>query len=131
MQTEWGDIRVSDAHAYRVSGNVVLPPSLTSSDKLMIRIALAPSSTPVPPEQPLNPRYAFKPLRRCDEFDLRVRFAPVAYPRQAWNLPGVPQGIVEDYAAEESLLRPDSDGYIHVVYRYLRVGLVYGVRWEY
>jgi hypothetical protein len=48
------DIRVSDARAYRVSGKVALPPGLAPPDKLMIRIALSPSYTPITPEQPLN-----------------------------------------------------------------------------
>lgn len=48
------DIRVSDALAYRFSGNVALPPGLTSGEKLMIRIALSPSSTSITREQPLN-----------------------------------------------------------------------------
>ena len=48
------DIRVSDAHAYRVSGNVALAPGLAPPDKLTIRIALSPSYNPITPEQPLT-----------------------------------------------------------------------------
>ena len=35
-------------------------------------------SITTPPGQPFNPRYAIQPLRRCDEFDLRIRFGAAA-----------------------------------------------------
>lgn len=111
----------SSATYFRYFIRLPRPLACNESHKFGVSIA-------IPPGQRMNPRYAFKPLRRCDEFDLRIKFGNA--PRGVWELTGLPQGMVDDYTADDSAVLPDSDGEIHLSYRYLRVGLVYGARWE-
>jgi hypothetical protein len=86
-------------------------------------------SITTPPGQPLNPRYAIQPLRRCDEFDLRIRFG-AAQARSVWRIAGLPRGMVDDFADPDALVEPDATGDIHVRYQHLHMGLVYGARWS-
>lgn len=87
-------------------------------------------SVTTPRGQPFNPRYAIQPLRRCDEFDLRVRFGAAARTRSVWRIDGLPRGMADDFADPEALVSPDANGDIHVRYQHLKVGLVYGARWS-
>jgi hypothetical protein len=84
----------------------------------------------IPAGQAMNPRYSVQPLRRCDEFDLRIRFGQARGDLTVWNLDGVPRGMADDYREPGGVIHLDPAGEIHLRYRYLRAGLVYGVRWE-
>ena len=84
----------------------------------------------LPADQPINPRYALQPLRRCDEFDLRIRFGAGKRLTGVWNLAGVPRGMADDFAAASARVPLDEAGEIHLNYQHLLVGLVYGARWE-
>lgn len=87
-------------------------------------------SIATPPGQPFNPRYAIQPLRRCDEFDLRIRFGAETPARSVWRIAGLPRGMVDDYADPDALVHPDATGDIHMRYQHLKMGLVYGARWS-
>jgi hypothetical protein len=87
-------------------------------------------SVTIPRDQPLNPRYAIQPLRRCDEFDLRIRFGAGARGRSVWRIAGLPRGMADDFADPEALVHPDAAGDVHLRYDHLKMGLVYGVRWS-
>jgi hypothetical protein len=87
-------------------------------------------SVKIPVDQPINPRYAFQPLRPCDEFDLRIRFGAVNRLTGVWNMDGIPRGMADDFTAADARVHTDGAGEIHLNYRHLRVGLVYGARWE-
>ena len=80
--------------------------------------------------QPFNPRYAIQPLRRCDEFDLRIRFGAAELARTVWRIAGLPRGMVDDFADQQALVRPDAVGDVHLRYEQLKMGLVYGARWS-
>jgi hypothetical protein len=84
----------------------------------------------IPASQPVTTRYSFQPLRRCDEFDLRVRFGPASRPVSVWNMDGIPREMAEGFRDSGALLQLDAAGEIHVLYRHLSIGLVYGMRWE-
>ena len=84
----------------------------------------------IPVNQPINPRYALQPLRRCDEFDLRIRFGARNRLAGVWNMEGIPRGMADDFASASARVAPDDAGEIHLNYRHLLVGLVYGARWE-
>jgi hypothetical protein len=86
-------------------------------------------SITTPRDQPLNPRYGIQPLRRCDEFDLRIRFG-AAKPPSVWHIAGLPRGMVDDFADPQALVHPDVTGDIHMWYQHLKLGLVYGARWS-
>lgn len=87
-------------------------------------------SITTPRGQPLNPRYGLQPLRRCDEFDLRIRFGATSEPPSIWRIAGLPRGMVDDFADPEALVHPDATGDIHMRYQHLKLGLVYGARWS-
>ena len=83
-------------------------------------------SITTPRDQPFNPRYAIQSLRRCDEFDLRIRFGAAERARTVWRIAGLPRGMVDDFADSEALVQPDAVGDIHLRYEHLKLGLVYG-----
>jgi hypothetical protein len=87
-------------------------------------------SVKLPVDQPINPRYALQPLRRCDEFDLRIRFGAENRLTGVWNMAGIPRGMADDFATSSSRVATDAAGEIHLNYHRLLVGLVYGARWE-
>jgi hypothetical protein len=87
-------------------------------------------SVTIPVDQAINPRYALQPLRRCDEFDLRIRFGAENRSTRVWNLAGIPRGMADDFAATDARVALDEAGEIHLNYQRLQVGLVYGARWE-
>jgi hypothetical protein len=87
-------------------------------------------SITTPRSQPFNPRYAIQPLRRCDEFDLRIRFGSAAGAQNVLRIAGLPRGMVNDFADPEAVVHPDATGDIHLRYQRLRLGLVYGARWS-
>ena len=87
-------------------------------------------SVTLPAGQPMNPRYALQSLRRCDEFDLRIRFGARNRLSGVWNLAGVPRGMADDFTAAGARVDLDEAGEIHLNYQRLLVGLVYGARWE-
>jgi len=87
-------------------------------------------SVTIPPHQPINPRYALQPLRRCDEFDLRIRFGESKRLAGVWNLAGIPRGMADDFTAAGARVDPDDAGEVHLNYQRLLVGMVYGARWE-
>jgi hypothetical protein len=84
----------------------------------------------IPVGQPFSQRYTLRPLRRCDEFDLRVRFGATGQAKQIWRIPGLPVGMAEEYAAPDALISPDAAGDIALSFQHLRVGLAYGARWS-
>lgn len=86
-------------------------------------------SITTPSGQLFNPRYAIQPLRRCDEFDLRIRFG-AARPLSVWRITGLPRGMVDDFADPDAVVHPDATGDIHLRYQHLKLGLVYGARWS-
>jgi hypothetical protein len=65
----------------------------------------------------------YRPRRRCDFFELRVRFDPGFLPRSVARL-----GDPLDGPAEP--VHIDRAGEIRLVFSDLRRGLTYGVRWE-
>jgi hypothetical protein len=87
-------------------------------------------SVKIPVNQPINPRYALQPLRRCDEFDLRIRFGAGNRLTGVWNMEGIPRGMADDFIAANARVDIDDAGEIHLNYQHLLVGLVYGARWE-
>lgn len=87
-------------------------------------------SITTPSSQPFNPRYAIQPLRRCDEFDLRIRFGAAERRQTVWRIAGLPRGMVDDFVDPDALVHPDASGDIHMRYQQLKTGLVYGARWS-
>jgi hypothetical protein len=87
-------------------------------------------SVAIPADQPINPSYALQPLRRCDEFDLRIRFGAGIRLAGVWNMAGIPRGMADDFTGANARVDIDGAGEIHLNYQHLLVGHVYGARWE-
>jgi hypothetical protein len=84
----------------------------------------------IPADQPMNPRYSFQPVRRCDEFDLLIRFGLRRTPRRVWMMDGLPHGMLAHFADPDAVIAPDAKGDVQLRYVNLRGGLVYGACWE-
>jgi hypothetical protein len=78
----------------------------------------------------LLPYYALTPLRRCDHFELRVRFDRAETPTAVWRLDGLPPRVIKDFGSDRDLLDVDPIGEAHATFADLRTGLSYGVRWS-
>jgi hypothetical protein len=85
----------------------------------------------------MPPCYALTPLRRCDIFELRVRFDPAELPSSVWALNGVPPSVFAESVGPDSDptvrhqgLRVDSVGEVQITFTDLYPGLSYGVRWS-
>ncbi|MEV4887797.1 hypothetical protein AB0K48_00200 [Nonomuraea sp. NPDC055795] len=84
----------------------------------------------LPEGQRMRPRYTFQPLRRCDEFSLRIRFDQNNPPDDVWRIDGLPQSMADDFAGPEARLIPDKAAEVQLAFRDLRIGMAYGARWD-
>jgi hypothetical protein len=84
----------------------------------------------VPTNQPMRPHYVHTPSRRCDLFDLRVRFPEHGIPVRAWRVMGAFLRVVDDGEPSGDPVRPDGAGDVRLVFRDLRPGFGYGVQWS-
>lgn len=103
---------------------VGLPYPLAAGDRHEVRVLLR-----VTQDHLLLPRYVFEPLRRCDSFELLIRFGPDTRPAQLWRIPGIPRGMADDFEAPEFLEHPDDFGEIRLNFGFLKSGLAYGAKW--
>lgn len=78
----------------------------------------------------LQPYYVVTSFRRCDRFELGVRFDPAQMPPSVWRVDGVPPRIVTQYGELQSPLRLDVFGEVQVGFADLRPGLSYGIGWS-
>ena len=78
----------------------------------------------------LRPYYVVSPLRRCDRFVARVRFAPDARPALIWRVNGLPSRLVDDFQPSGETLEPDALGEVRTEFFALRQGLSYGLQWS-
>ena len=84
----------------------------------------------LPPDQPMRNHYVYAPTRRCDLFDLRVRFDPARVPPEVWRVDrGYVRDLDEDDAPRE-LVEVDRAGELHLQFQQLRPGLGYGAGWR-
>src|SRR5205823_7552443 len=84
----------------------------------------------VPRDQLMRPHYVFTSPRRCDLFDLRVRFDPARLPDRVWRVSEAFHRDVDDPGPSDDLLTVDSAGELHVEFHDVRPGFGYGARWS-
>jgi hypothetical protein len=75
------------------------------------------------------PYIIFRPERRCDLFDLRVRFDPANLPVWIRQVDGETQSTFEDATPPYDHLIPDKAGEIQLRFHYLRENRNYGMQW--
>lgn len=83
----------------------------------------------VPPDQPMVPHYVHFPERRCDEFELRIRFDLDRLPKQIWRVEEVFHRDIDDNEPTQDLLTIDGVGEVHLSFRNLLPGHGYGAQW--
>jgi len=103
---------------------VALPHPLAAGDQHEVRVLLR-----VPQDRLFQPRYVFEPLRRCDAFELLIRFGPDTRPAQLWRVPGIPYGMTDDFEDPKFLEPLDSFGEVRLNFGFLKPGLAYGAKW--
>jgi hypothetical protein len=84
----------------------------------------------VPVGQPVRSHYVFIPHRRCDLFEMRLRFHPQRVPRRLWRVADTPVRVMDDAEPSDELLRPDAAGEIHQIFPDPRQGFAYGAQWN-
>jgi hypothetical protein len=84
----------------------------------------------LPPGQSMRPHYVLAARRRCDLFDLRVRFDREHLPRGVWQVNEAFHRDIDEGAARGEPLVVDAAGEIHVEFRNLKPALSYGAQWQ-
>ncbi len=80
---------------------------------------------------PMAPHYMCVPLARLAEFEIQVRFSrrQVAAGIEVFVLDGVPPRVVDDYPPRQPRLAPHRAVEVRMLFRDLRQGRGYGLRW--
>ncbi|MBI1758850.1 MAG: hypothetical protein HYR62_06455 [Actinobacteria bacterium] len=84
----------------------------------------------IPPSQPMRPHYVFVPSRRCDAFDLRVRFDRAQPPQLVWRVCEAFHRAIDDAEPTAELLVADAAGEVHAQFHGLSTARGYGVQWR-
>jgi hypothetical protein len=114
--------QVSVSHAQFV---MRLPSPLRLGQRHEYGIRFAPQRTS------LRPYYALTPLRRCEEFSVRVRFDRADPPARVWRLNGVPGRVVDDGVDSGDALTINRVGEVGLEFHELHQGLSYGLQWSF
>ena len=85
--------------------------------------------TRIPAGQAMRPYYVYTPYRPCELFDLTVRFGSEKMPKAAWLLEEAVLPMIESAQPVGPIVAPDSLGEIRRMFRGLKQGLGYGLRW--
>jgi hypothetical protein len=83
----------------------------------------------VPAGETMRPYYLFWPDRRCESFDLVVRFPPERLPRSVWRVCGITGPVPEDSPSDDDKLRPNGVGEVRTTFSELSSGSGFGIRW--
>ncbi|MGH3211088.1 MAG: helix-turn-helix domain-containing protein [Trebonia sp.] len=84
----------------------------------------------IPSGQRMASHFLHVPFSRSDHFELRVRFDPRRTPRTVWLLRHAPTAVVYQREPAAQTMVPDRFGEVHAIFRNMRPGLGYGVRWR-
>lgn len=82
----------------------------------------------IPENQLMRTHYVFYSPRRCDLFDLRIRFHPDRRPEEVWRVHETFHRALDETPGGEQLAL-DPVGELHLQFRGLRPGFGYGARW--
>jgi len=83
----------------------------------------------VPPNQPMRTHYVHYAPRRCDRFELRIRFDPQRVPAEVWRVDGIFPRDLDDGLPDAESVPVDDAAEVHLVFDRLRPGFGYGARW--
>jgi len=83
----------------------------------------------LPEPQSMRPHYVLTPSRRCDRFEVAVRFHPRQLPHDIWRVNGVPIRMVDDAVPGEPLAI-DACGETQTWFDQPTPGLCHGIQWR-
>lgn len=83
----------------------------------------------VPDDQPMRTHYVFFPDRRCEEFQLRIRFDAKQVPSTIWQVEEVFHRDVDDKRPTEAILHVDGAAELNLTFNQLLPGHGYGAQW--
>jgi hypothetical protein len=83
----------------------------------------------LPGDQAMVPRFVHQVIRRCDTFELRVKFAADAPPRVVWVVSREPELAYAAHRPGPHRVTPDRLGEVAVRFTDLRPGFGYGLAW--
>jgi hypothetical protein len=78
----------------------------------------------------MRSHYVYRTHRRCDAFDLRIRFHPARLPREIWRITDGYAGDLDDESPPRDSVDLDRSGELHLAFHRLRLGLGYGAQWK-
>lgn len=84
----------------------------------------------IPENQPMRTHYVYTSPRRCDHFDLRVRFDRDRLPQRVWRVSRLFHRELDENSPSGDELTPDAAGEIHVEFTDLAPGFGYGAQWS-
>jgi hypothetical protein len=84
----------------------------------------------IPNSQQMRTHFVFFPDRRCEEFDLRIRFDPDNVPRLIWRVADVFHRDIDENRPTNDILAVDGVGEINLSFRDLLPGHGYGAQWQ-
>jgi hypothetical protein len=84
----------------------------------------------IPPGQKMSPHYVLVPYRRCDSFDVRVRFNLNSIPNDIRIIREAFHRQIEELQSEEQRINADDAGEVVLNFQNLKPGFAYGVQWR-
>jgi hypothetical protein len=114
--------RASDT---RLECVVALPTPLRGGETHEYGVTIRPAA-----DRPTRPHYVFTPARRCDEFDLRVRFDHRAVPATVQRVENSFHRELDEPMGPGPALVPDGAGEVRAAFSGPCVGFGYGLRWR-
>ena len=110
---------------HRFDYDLKLPSSLAIGEKHEYGIIQR-----IPDTQQMRTHYVFFPDRRCEEFELRIRFPLDGVPALIWRVQEVFHRDVDENHPTNDILTVDSAGEITLFFRNLLPGHGYGAQWH-
>ncbi len=123
----YGGILVAKEHptASRFQFDLKLPRALRAGERHEYAMIFR-----VPERQPMRPHYVFVSPRRCDLFDLRIRFDRERLPQRVWRVSRLFHREVDEIQHAGEVVTPDAAGDLHLQFSDLAPGFGYGAQWS-
>ena len=118
-------VRKERRAANRFVFSLVLPRPLAAGQEHQYSLI-----TRLPANQPMRQHYVFFPERRCDDFDLRLRFDLDNPPVKVWRVAEAFHREIDLPVDGRPTLPVDRIGEAHLTFEHLRPGHGYGARWS-
>jgi hypothetical protein len=106
--------------------NLQLPSPLTAGQTHEFALQVR-----VPRGQPMRPTYVFWPERRCERFELVIRFATDRPPTSVWRVDNAFHRDADDIDPGPDMLTVNDVGEVQATFTELRPNRGYGIQWRF